>query len=184
LTTSSVSSRGGSATIRAGLPALLLDAKGDILAWNTLATALLGDFSAWPLNQRNVTWQRFLGQGGRVANDPADDEDEQTLAVAILRAVAARYPDDPGRNALLAELRAGSPRSVALWAEGRVAQRRSSRKTIHHPELGRVTLDCDSLHIPDTDQRLIVYSAIPGTTDADALALLRVVGLQRVNNDN
>jgi transcriptional regulator with XRE-family HTH domain len=48
------------------LPALVLDAKGDILAWNALATALLGDFSAWPPPTRNVVWQRFLGGGGRV----------------------------------------------------------------------------------------------------------------------
>lgn len=38
----------------------------------------------------------------------------------------------------------------------------------------------DALHIPDTDQRLIFYSAAPGTPDAAALALLRVVGLQHV----
>jgi hypothetical protein len=39
-------------------------------------------------------------------------------------------------------------------------------------------LDCDSLLLPEVDQRLIVYSAAPGTPEADALALLRVVGLQ------
>jgi transcriptional regulator with XRE-family HTH domain len=163
------------------LPALLLDAKGDILAWNALAAALLGDFSAWPLIQRNIAWQRFLGDGGRVASDPDEDDQTAAEAVASLRAVAARYPDDTGLNRLLAELHARSPRFVRLWAEGRVAERRSSRKTINHPELGRITLDCDALHVPDTDQRLIVYSAIPGTPDADALALLRVVGLQHIN---
>ena len=36
------------------LPAVLIDAKGDILAWNDLATALMGDFSSWPAGQRNV----------------------------------------------------------------------------------------------------------------------------------
>jgi hypothetical protein len=41
-----------------------------------------------------------------------------------------------------------------------------------------MVLDCDSLLLPDVDQRLIVYSAAPGTPEADALALLRVVGLQ------
>jgi transcriptional regulator with XRE-family HTH domain len=168
----------------ADLPTLLLDAKGDILAWNALAAALLGDFSAWPLDHRNVTWQRFLGSehggGGRVARDPDEDERTAIEAVASLRVVAARYPDDPGVQRLLVELQSGSPRFRALWAEGRVAERRSSRKTIHHPELGRITLDCDSLHDADTDQRLIVYSAAVGTPEADALALLRVIGLQNV----
>jgi transcriptional regulator with XRE-family HTH domain len=160
------------------LPALLLDAKGDVLAWNSMAAALLGDFSARPPAERNINWQRFLGSGGRVAHDA--DEDEQTAAEAVagLRAVAARYPDDPGLRRLLAEPHARSPRFVELWQEGRVAERRSSQKTIDHPELGRMTLDCDVMCVPDTDQRLIVYSAAPGSGDAEALALLRPIGLQ------
>ncbi len=165
------------------LPALLIDAKGDILAWNGLATALLGDFSAWPPGERNVTWQRFLGTGGRVAIDPEDAPREEATAVASLRAVAARYPDDPGLNALIDDLRARSTSFVELWAEGQVAERRAGRKTVHHPELGRIALDCDTLHIPDVDQRLIVYSAAPGTAEDDALALLRVIGLQGINTD-
>jgi transcriptional regulator with XRE-family HTH domain len=157
------------------LPALVLDAKGEILAWNELATALLGDFSAWSV--RNVAWQRFLGSGGRVARSP--DEDDRTAAesVADLRAVAARYPDDAGLRKLLADLRT-SPRFVELWDEARPAERRSSSKTVLHPELGPLSFDCDSLHLPDSDQRLVVYSAAPGTPGAEALALLRVVGLQ------
>ena len=41
------------------LPAMLLNARADILAWNPLAAALLGDFSALPPAQRNLVWQRF-----------------------------------------------------------------------------------------------------------------------------
>jgi hypothetical protein len=70
------------------------------------------------------------------------------------------------------------PQFARLWEEGPIAERRSSRKTVLHPQLGRMVLDCDSLLLPDVDQRLIVYSAAPGTPEADALALLRVVGLQ------
>jgi transcriptional regulator with XRE-family HTH domain len=160
------------------LPAILLDAKGDIIAWNALATALLGDFSSWPAGERNVAWQRFLGDGGRVSTDADDDERTAVETVASLRLVAAGYPDDASLRRLLADLRERSPRFAALWDEGRVAERRSSRKTVHHPQLGRLVLDCDALHLPDVDQRLIVYSAAPGSPEAEALALLRVVGLQ------
>jgi transcriptional regulator with XRE-family HTH domain len=159
------------------LPALVLDAKGDILAWNALAAALLGDFSAWPDGQRNITWQRFLGRPGRFAHGPGGHERTSIESVAALRVGAGRYPADPGLRRLLDELLDGSPEFARLWAQGRVAERRSERKTVLHPELGAITLDCDSLHIPDVDQRLIVYSAAPGTREADALALLRVVGL-------
>jgi transcriptional regulator with XRE-family HTH domain len=170
------------------LPAVLLDAKGDVLAWNALATALLGDFSAWPAGRRNIVWQRFLGDGGRVSHDPDEDERTAVETVASLRLAAARYPDDPGLRRLVDELRAGSPRFARLWDEGRVAERRTSTKTVDHPQLGSLALDCDALHIPDVDQRLIVYSAAPapapapGTAEAEALALLRVVGLQHLED--
>ena len=160
------------------LPALVLDAKGDILAWNALATALLGDFSAWPAAQRNVVWQRFLGEGGRVAQRPDERERTAVEGVAALRAVAAKYPDDPGLRRLLAELHAGSAEFTRLWDEGRVAERRADTKTVDHPDLGPITLDCDVLLLPDTDQRLVAYSAAPGTPAAEALAVLRVVGIQ------
>ena len=162
----------------ADLPAVLLDAKGDILAWNALATALLGDFSSWPLGQRNVVWQRFLGDGGRVSSDPEEDERTATESVAALRLVAARYPDDPGLRRLVEEARAGSTRFARLWEEAPVAGRRSSTKSVHHPELGRLVFDCDALHVPDVDQTLVVYSAAAGTVEAESLALLRVIGLQ------
>jgi hypothetical protein len=41
-----------------------------------------------------------------------------------------------------------------------------------------VTLDCDVLTAQDSDLRLVVYSAAPGSPDANALALLGAVGLQ------
>jgi transcriptional regulator with XRE-family HTH domain len=160
------------------LPALVLDAKGDILTWNTLAAALLGDFSAWPPPARNVVWQRFLGIGGRVAQGPGEAERTAAEAAADLRAVAAKYPGDPGLQRLLAELHARSPQFARLWEQGRVAERRNDTKTVDHPELGAITLDCDVLILPDTDQRLVVYSAAPGTPAAQALAVLRVVGIQ------
>jgi transcriptional regulator with XRE-family HTH domain len=160
------------------LPVVLLDAKGDVIAWNALATAMLGDFSAWPVEERNIAWQQFLGGRGRVARSPDDAARSAAETVAQLRLTAARYPDDPGLARLLDDLRSGSALFARLWDEGAVAERRTSRKTVTHPELGRLTVDCDALHIPDVDQRMIVYSAAPGTSEAEALALLRVVGLQ------
>jgi len=41
-------------------------------------------------------------------------------------------------------------------------------------------LDCNVLHVQGDDQVLIVYSAPPGSREAEALALLGVVGLQEI----
>ncbi|MEU4342001.1 helix-turn-helix transcriptional regulator [Nocardia sp. NPDC023852] len=164
----------------ADLPALVLSAKADVLAWNSMAAALLGDFTAWPPAQRNVIWQRFLGTDrGRVAMTPAEADYAAIFSVASLRSARARYPDDPGLLRLISELRSRSPRFEQLWNERRSGQWRSASKTVDHPEFGPLRLECDTLLVPDTDQAVVVYSAAPGSREASALDLLRVTGTQQ-----
>jgi hypothetical protein len=100
----------------------------------------------------------------------------------VAQAVAAlgRYPDDAVLRRLVDELRRTSSIFADLWAERPVDDRRVDRKTFTIPGVGRLTLDCESLEVPGDDQRLVVYSAAPGTRDAELLDLLRVVGLQTV----
>ena len=165
------------------LPVLLLDARGDVLAWNAMASALLGDWSTVPARERNVNRIRFLGTtpyGPRTRVAMSHDEREATAAqaVAALRTAAARYPKDARLNELIAELRRESPDFERMWQEGGASLWRSHRKSVDHPTVGRVTLDCDALHVPDSDQAIIVYSAPAGSPAADALALLRVIGTQ------
>jgi hypothetical protein len=95
-----------------------------------------------------------------------------------LRAATGRYPDDADLAALVRDLRARSERFEALWSQGGVRPHASARKTIEHPEVGDVTLDCDVLTVPGSDVRLVVYTAPAGSAEARALALLSAVGLQ------
>jgi transcriptional regulator with XRE-family HTH domain len=158
----------------AGLPALVLSAKSDVLAWNPPAAALLGDWSALPPAQRNLIWQRFLGAGP----DRVVETGEQSGAdcVGCLRTAQARYPQDASLAGLIDELRSGSPRFDELWRAGRSGRLRSRTASVVHAELGTLTLDCDVLSVPEADQTVIVYSAGTGTATASALELLRLPG--------
>lgn len=168
----------------ADLPAMITSAKSDVLAQNAMSAALLGDFAELPPQQRNIVRQRFLGSGGRIAM--TQDEEDRTArhAVAILKLARARYPADPGLSDLLTELTRGSPRFARLWDESSSARWRSMRKTVQHPDIGAITLDCDTLMLPDTDQSMIVYSAAAGSPDATALDLLRVTGTEAMSTAN
>jgi len=159
------------------LPALVLSAKSDVLAWNALAAALFGDFSALPPARRNLIRQRFLGAGiGRVTMVP--DPDAAADCVGCLRTAQARYPKDPDLARLIADLQAGSESFDRIWRAGRSGRQRSTSTTVIHPEVGRLTLDCDILLVPEVDQSLLVYSAGPGAPEVSALELLRVTGLE------
>jgi len=53
-------------------------------------------------------------------------------------------------------------------------------KTFDHPVVGAITVNCDALDLVEQDQHLVLYSAPRGSSAADALALLAVLGPQVV----
>lgn len=161
-------------------PAVVLSAKGDILVWNAMAAALMGDFSLQPVRRRNLAWQRFLGAPGRVSAGEEEHRVTAAQTVANLRSALGRYPTDPGLLTLLRELRT-SDDFRRLWAEGSPTPWRNNTKTIDHPQLGPITLDCDAMHLPDADQTVVVYSAEARSHAAEMLALLKVIGIQELS---
>ncbi|GAA1687734.1 helix-turn-helix transcriptional regulator [Kribbella yunnanensis] len=162
---------------RLDLPAIVLDAKYDVLAWNRQAAALLTDFSALPPRDRNLLRQRFLN-GDQSRFTPEATREFAREAAADLRAASATYPDDPAVASLIAELLAGSPEFRDLWSHHEVARQQSLCQTILHPEVGRIDVICEILVVPDRDQRVVLYTADPGTPSDQALRLLDVIGTQ------
>ncbi|NMO91029.1 helix-turn-helix domain-containing protein [Actinomycetospora sp. TBRC 11914] len=165
------------------LPAMLVDARRSLLAWNPLADALMGDLSTIPRDRRNLLWMRFgppMPDHPLVTDEHGDRERLDRAAVAGARAALARYPDDEVLRGTVDTLLRFSELFARLWAERPVDDRRVDRKSYDVRGIGRITLDCDQLAVPDDDQLLIVYSAAPGSPDAEKLDLLRVVGLQAV----
>ncbi|MFE6800723.1 helix-turn-helix transcriptional regulator [Streptomyces sp. NPDC057681] len=158
-----------------GTPVAVSDATWTLLLANPLYTALMGERHG---DERNAVWRNFLGAAGRVRHTPESLSALETAQVSDLRAAAGRYPQDQRLRRLIAELRAHSDRFAELWDSGAVGQAEASRKTIDHPEVGALTLDCDILSVAGTGLRIIIYTAEPGTQDAERLALLGVIGTQ------
>jgi transcriptional regulator with XRE-family HTH domain len=161
-----------------GTPVAVYDASWTLLVANPPWAALMGDPSGWRGNERNGVWRNFVGLYTRVRQTPEARAELERSQVADLRTAAARYPADQRLARLIAELRARSPRFAELWDSGAVGQHEASRKTIDHPAVGPVTLDCDVLTVKGNDLRIMIYTAEPGTEDAERLALLTVVGTQ------
>nr|BFD90360.1 helix-turn-helix transcriptional regulator [Kitasatospora sp. Xyl93] len=159
-------------------PAMVCSATREVLAWNAMAAALLGDFSALPPADRNLVWRFFTDPVARALHDPEGAAAFACGAVADLRSATARYPADSGLRALVDRLLAHSAEFRELWARQDVEVHRSTRKRIIHPVVGPLDLDCEALHDPHRDQWTIFYTAAPGTPSHSALRLLKVVGGQ------
>ena len=158
-----------------GIPVAVFDAACTQLLASPLYTALMGEHHG---NERNAVWRNFLGSGSRVRHTPESLRALQTSQVAQLRAAANRYPADQPVRRLIAELRANSDTFVEIWDSGAVSGPEASRKTVDHPQVGPMTLDCDVLTVAGADLSIIVYTAEPDTQDAERLALLAVIGTQ------
>jgi hypothetical protein len=156
-------------------PAFVMDVKYDVLAWNAMAVALLGNPVELMGEHRNMAWQLFCGPHRMGADAPPDVRRFADECVAELRAASVRYPGDEGIRRLLAQLM-DSAEFVARWEEHQVCVKRSQTKVVRHPVVGELTLDCQVLEIPECGQRVVFYSAAPGTRSAEGLKLLSVVG--------
>jgi transcriptional regulator with XRE-family HTH domain len=161
------------------VPLAVFTASHDLLHRNDLWAAASGDADRWQGRSANLVWQYFTE-----GHDGVDFDDEHAEAFASdlaadLRGAAGRYPADRQLAELVRDLRATSPEFERRWGEARIAEHRTSRKTLRTP-VGPIEVDCDTLSVPGSDLRIVVYTVVPGSEDASRLDLLRVTGLQSV----
>ncbi|MFI8961190.1 helix-turn-helix transcriptional regulator [Streptomyces sp. NPDC053493] len=160
-----------------GVPAFVLGRRGDILAWNRMARALMGDFATWEPHERNMARMVFLDPNARDLY--LDWECKATEVVSVLRLYAGMYPDDQELLSLVGELSVRSEEFRSLWAAHTVTDKGHGSKRLRHPLVGEMTLMYESLKVSgdDPDLVLVTYHAEPGSPSEDALRLLAQWGV-------
>ena len=164
------------------IPVAVYDAANTLIVANAPYNALMGDTTMLRGFERNAVWRNLVGHGNRAVLTPDQREHFERTLVADLRMTASRYPDDRTLTSLVSELSAQSPRFVELWnaAAPDVRLEQARHKIINHPQVGHIALDCDTLVVAGDDVRIMVFTAEPGTDDANRLALALVVGTQEL----
>ncbi|MET8287039.1 helix-turn-helix transcriptional regulator [Streptomyces sp. NPDC051639] len=148
-------------------PAFVLGNALDILAHNHLAAALFTGFTSCD----NLLRMTLL--------DPAahhfyrDWDRAAASCVAALRRAAGADSDDPRLIEIVGELSMKSAEFRALWARHDVRGKTREAKHFHHAEVGDLELHYEAFTVNSAPhQQLVVYQAEPGSSSADALALL------------
>jgi len=153
------------------VPAFVLGRRMDLLAWNRLAGALVGDPARLPAGRRNMAWMTFLDPACQALY--ADWERVARETVGYLRHCAGRYPDDPALAELVGELSLKSEPFSRWWAGHLVREKTHGIKRMVHPVVGDLTLSYETLTLAgEPDQALITYTAEPGSESETALRLL------------
>ncbi len=157
-------------------PVLVIDPAWEVVEANRLARPLLGEDGV----TGNALRRLFSDAPTRVIHPDIGEAAFEAAAVTDVRAARSRWPDDHALRALVDELLAISPRFARLWDEPSPGASLAGRKVVRHPDIGPITLDCDTLDAAGTSLRLVVYTAQPGSPDATALRLLETVGTQQL----
>ncbi len=150
------------------VPAFVVGAAQDVLAANAMAKELYDGFARYD----NLLRMIFLDPYAREFY--ADWDRAARIAVGNLRASSSQFPKDERIERVVGELSVRSPAFTGLWARYEVRPRTHEDKHFRHPRVGEIRLHFEALAVTSAPgQHLSVYSAEPGSADADALVLLR-----------
>jgi transcriptional regulator with XRE-family HTH domain len=166
-----------------GTPAMVITDLHVTLVQNPLARALLGPPVEAKGLRASFLYRWFTEPDSRRVYPEAEHEHHSQAFVADLRAVAGRRGRDQDVAGLVGNLLRYSEEFTRLWERHDVAVRRGDRKRIVHPQLGVLDLNCLTLVSEDGLQRLLWFTAPPGTEAVDQLDLLSVIGLQDLAPD-
>ena len=141
--------------------------------------ALFGDHVTETGWNRYEAYRWFAGPGDARAHYPESYHPQQSRAlVSGLRAAVGEMGVRSRAGELAAELTSRSAEFRDLWEQQVVARRFADHKTVLHPEVGAIEVDCQVLFTEDRLQALLVLTPEPGGDDGEKIRLLSVVGTQ------
>jgi transcriptional regulator with XRE-family HTH domain len=160
-------------------PAWIRNGRHDVIAANEMGRALYSPVFDDPIRPVNTTRFTYLNPQARafwrdydvIAHD----------AAAMLRLEAGRHPHDPSLIRFIGELSTRSELFRREWALQDVKFHRSGVKRIHHPVVGDLDLNFESMDLPSEPGLVLnVYTAPEGSPTSDALRLLASWSVSRV----
>jgi transcriptional regulator with XRE-family HTH domain len=155
-----------------GSPALIRNARHDVLATNHLGRALYSPVLADPRRPANTARFVYLHPSEAKAFF-VDYGHAARNAAAMLRMEVGRNPHDEELIALIRELSTGSELFRQQWASQDVRLHGHGSKCVNHPVVGRLELNFESMDLPtDPGLQLNVYTVPAGGPGAAKLALL------------
>lgn len=156
-------------------PAVIIDQRWDILAWNPAYCALFVNLEATPPDDHNALWLVFTNTFLRQIL--VDWDAHMMDVVAQFRADYGRNPGDPRCDAILNRVMAVSPQFRTWWPLHEVQDRHHRRKEYHHPLVGNLVTEENTFGLAEyPGLRMVLFIPMPGTPTAERLRQLIKMG--------
>ncbi|HEU4617086.1 MAG TPA: helix-turn-helix transcriptional regulator [Gammaproteobacteria bacterium] len=149
---------------RLAVPAIVMTARWDVLAWNRIACVVLRDYEKIPKERRNLL-RILLVDDALYPKEPALFDAMAHRVVAKFRIDYSTYAGDPDFECLIAELNESSEAFRDVWNSPEVVGR--SEAIVRHPQLGGITLEHTS-YVPEGSHALRVVVYVPYDEESSA----------------
>ena len=154
-------------------PAMVVNSAGETLVQTPLAAALVGDDSVFTGLSRSIAYRWFTDADTRARFLPEDHALHARAHTARLREAVTRLGPHSRAAEVADALLAESTEFAELWHRHDVGVTLTDTdKRIVHRSLGVIEVQCQMLFDPSTAQALLVYTAVPGSSDYEKLAML------------
>ena len=138
-------------------PVLVRTPTWDVVAWNRAASAVLTDYGAVPVEQRNIVYQIFCNPRIRAAQP--NWEDVARFVVAAFRADVARAGAATAVEGLVDDLRRRSAEFDEVWRDNDVRSFGQGTKWVRHPIAGMLALEYSAFAVDGrSDLAMVVYN--------------------------
>ncbi|MFH8383176.1 helix-turn-helix transcriptional regulator [Kitasatospora sp. NPDC018058] len=146
-------------------PAVVLNARYDVLAYNAQYTGFVGTLDELPPEDRNVMWLAFTDSHFR--DVLIDYRTERLGMVARFRAAMADHTAEPAWKALLARVRKASPDFEEEWQRHEVMRPSNGIKCFQVPGVGLLRCEYTNFWLsPRLGTRIVSYTPLDEETRA------------------
>lgn len=157
-------------------PAEIVTELGETLRQTPPARALTGDLTRFTGPSRSIGYRWFTDPTTRALYDPRDHDFLGRMFASGLRQFATIRGRDSRAAALAAQLLDESEEFQRVWELHEIGIRPRDTKRYVHPDVGALTLSCQTLLDEEQGHRLLVYTASPGSESQEKLTLLAMIG--------
>jgi transcriptional regulator with XRE-family HTH domain len=155
---------------RVMVPAVVMNLRWDVLAWNRLNSMMFRDYATTPAAERNLV--EILFTQSSYYHEPAEFEKMARRVLAKLRVDYSKSGDDPRFQALIRRLEMLSPVFRRVWRTPEINIRSYGIHRFRHPQYGDLAFEHTS-YVPDGHPTVRVVLCAPDD-DATRRAVAQV----------
>ncbi|MEW9702131.1 helix-turn-helix transcriptional regulator [Paenibacillus sp. SI8] len=145
-------------------PALVMNSRFDVVAWNEAACAVYGDYNVMSDMERNAVWRVFTSPYVRELSG----EYWESLArrrLAQFRAFYGRHTEEPRWNQFIRDLSEISAEFSEWWQLHDVLDSPEDQKTINHPIAGQLSFNHITFQVNESPDLQVTVNTPVAETD-------------------